>query len=75
MHGEARKLYLIEALLRENNDAVLNEVEIALSKSALKAVPRKIFTELTNNISKEEAEELENIIDEGCEQINPDDWK
>lgn len=75
MHGEARKLYLIEALLRENNDAVLNEVEIALSKSALKAVPRKSFTELTNSISKEEAEELEKIIEEGCEQINPDDWK
>ena len=75
MNGEARKLHLIEALLKENNDAVLNEVEMALSRSALKAVPRKRFSELTSSISKEEAEQLEKIIEEGCEQINPDDWK
>jgi hypothetical protein len=75
MNGEARKLHLIEALLRENNDAVLKEVEKALSHSALKAVPRKSFSELTGSISKEEAEELEKIIEEGCDQINPDDWK
>ena len=75
MPGEAKKLHLIEALLKENNDAVLNEVEKVLSGSGLKPVPRKNFTEFTNSISKEEAEEMEKIIEEGCEQINPDDWK
>lgn len=75
MHGEARKLYLIEALLKEDNDGVLNEIEKALSKSSLKAVPHKKFTELSNSITKEEAEQLEKVIEEGCEQINLDDWK
>ncbi len=75
MSDEARKLYLIEALLKENDGSVLNEVEKALSKSPLKAVTRKNFTEFSGIISREEAEEMEKIIEEGCEQINPDDWK
>jgi len=75
MNGEARKLHLIEALLKETNDAVLNEVEKALSKSDLKSVTGKRFSELSSNITKEEAEDMEKVIEEGCEQINPDDWQ
>lgn len=75
MYGEAKKLHLIEALLKEEDDAVLNEVEKLLSVSPLKVVPRRSFVEYTNIMSKEEAGELENIIEEGCEQIHPDDWK
>ncbi len=75
MNGEARKLHLIEALLKETDDAVLSEIEKALTKSGLKAVTNKRFSELSNTISKEEAEEMERVIEEGCEQINPDDWK
>lgn len=75
MNGEARKLHLIEEILKIENDAVLQEVESVINRSKLEAVPRKSIKDLAGTLSHEEAEEMKRVIEESCEQINPDDWK
>lgn len=75
MYGEAKKLHLIEELLKVENDAVLSEVEHILLKNKLVKQERKKFTDFAGMMTDEEADELEKIIKEGCEQIHPDDWK
>lgn len=75
MYGEAKKLHLIEEILKIENEAVLEEVETVIAKSKLHAVGRRNFNDFAGMLSDEEADELEKIIEEGCEQIHPDDWK
>lgn len=75
MYGEAKKLHLIEEILKIENDAVLDEVENVISKNKLHSIRGMGFKEFSGIWSVEEADEIKRIIDESCEQINPDDWK
>jgi hypothetical protein len=75
MYGEAKKLHLIEEILKIENDAVLVEVETVITRSKLHAIGRRSFKEFAGLLSDEEAARMEKIIEEGCEQIHPDDWK
>jgi hypothetical protein len=75
MYAETRKLYLIEELLKVNSDALLNEIEMILVKSHSEKPHKRSFTDFVGMISSEEADELKRIIDDGCEQVNEDDWK
>ncbi|MEO6521840.1 MAG: hypothetical protein ABIN91_09185 [Mucilaginibacter sp.] len=71
----AVKLHLIEELLKVDDAALLTELELVFAKNRLEGVTKKSFVEISDSISLEEANELERIIEEGCEQINADDWK
>lgn len=76
MSGEARKLHLIEEILRTENEALLSEVESVLNKGRTsQPYARKSFKEFSGLLTESEADEMQRIIQEGCEQINPDDWK
>ncbi len=75
MFGEAKKLHLIEEILKIEDAALLAEVETVIAKSKLHAVGRRSFTSFAGMWTKEEADELEKTIAEGCEQIHPDEWK
>ena len=75
MYGEAKKLHLIEEILKIENDEVLAEVEAVIAKNRMHAVKRRSFKDYAGLMTDEEANELEKIIEEGCETINPDDWK
>jgi hypothetical protein len=75
MYGEAKKLHLIEAILKVEDDAVLKEVENILSKNNNNVSSRKSFKDFAGVLTDNEANEMEKIIEEGCEQINLDDWK
>jgi hypothetical protein len=75
MYGEARKLHLIEAILKIKNDAVLTAVETAIAKNNLQLKPRKSFKKFAGGLTDEEANEFEKVINEACETINKDDWK
>lgn len=75
MHGEAKKLHLIEEILKIESDAVLAEVETVIAKSKLHAAGRKSFKDFAGMMSDEEVSQLEKTIEEGCETINRDDWK
>lgn len=73
MNGEAKKLALIEKLLMVSDDAVLEEVDAVLSKKEIRK--KKSFKDFAGKIEDKDLVELEQIIEQGCEQINPNDWQ
>ena len=75
MSGEARKLHLIEALLKEEDENVLSGVESLLNRNETDNLPKKTFRDFAGILTEEEAEEMKKVIEESCEQIHPDDWK
>lgn len=75
MNAEARKLHLIEAILKVEDEALLNEVASLLEKGEARPVERKRPEDFAGIWTEEEAEEIKRSIEESCEQIDPDDWK
>jgi hypothetical protein len=75
MYGEAKKIHLIEAILKIEDDTILAEIETAINKSKLNIVGEKNFRALSGTWTNEEADEMKRIIENSCEQINIDDWK
>ena len=75
MYGEAKKLHLIEEILKIENDAVLDQVGDLLTKSKLHPVERISFKDFSGIWSEEEAEEMKQAIKDSFDQIHPDDWK
>jgi hypothetical protein len=75
MYGEAKKIHLIEAILKIEDDTILAEIETAINKSKLNIVGEKNFRALSGTWTKKEADEMKKIIEDSCEQINIDDWK
>jgi len=73
MYTESRKLHLIDEVMKIDNDAVLAKLESIVEK--LKSAGSKTsFKEFAGIWTKEEAEEIELIIKESCETINPQGW-
>lgn len=77
MYSEARKIHLLEEVLKEKDEAVLIELETVLEKARKKAVEEKkpSIYDFVGIITKEEADEMKKAIEETCEIIHPDDWK
>lgn len=76
MHPEARKIYLIEEVLKVKSEAILLELESVLKKAGLYKERKKTSAhDFAGILSKEDADLMNTAIEEGCEQINPDDWK
>jgi len=75
MYTEAKKLHLIEELLKVDNDSVLDELEKILTQSKDQLPRSNNFQDFASSLTIEEVDELEQNINEGCEQINEDDWK
>lgn len=76
MYSEARKMHLIEEVIKVKNEAVLIELESVLKKAASsKDQPHLSAHDFVGLWSKEDAESIEKAIEDGCEQIHPDDWK
>ena len=77
MYTEARKLHIIEAVLKTESDAVLEALEMIVDNIPIG--PRESetsnFSELLGVLTPAEAEAMKNNIDENFEKINPDDWK
>ena len=76
MFTEARKIHLIEEVLKVTNEATLVELEtiIKKSKKADKEKKPNIY-DFVGILTKKEANEMRKVIGETCETINPDDWK
>ena len=75
MYSEAKKLHIIEEVLKINNDATLSALENFVKKSRKTAAVKDEtgFSEFSGIWSKEEADEMERIIEESCETIHPND--
>jgi uncharacterized protein YegL len=75
MYSEARKLHLIGEVLKVDNEATLSALE-ALLKNAMATEDVKLNIRTFSGIwMKGEADEIERIIEESCESINPDNGK
>lgn len=77
MYSEARKIHLIEEVLKVTNEATLIELETVIKKSKKKAEKEKkpSIYDFVGILTKKEASEMRKAIEETCETINPDDWK
>ncbi len=76
MFSEARKLHLIEEVLKINNERTLTALENFIKKAPKteKAIVNPLMG-FAGIWSDEEAEDISRTIADACEQINPDDWK
>lgn len=75
MYGDAKKIHLIEEILKIDNDLLLDEVEKVISKNNSQSASDKSFKDFAGIWTAEEAEDMKRIIEETCEQINPGHWK
>ncbi len=76
MYTEARKINLIEAVLKVNNEATLIELETVLKKSKTAKVKKIISAhDFLGVWSKKDGDLIEKAIEGSCEQIHEDDWK
>jgi hypothetical protein len=76
MYPEARKIHLIGEVLKVKSEAVLIKLEAVLKNAGLsKETKPKSAHDFVGILSKKDAALMEAAIEEGCEQINPDDWK
>lgn len=78
MVSEARKLHVIEEVLKIDSDALLAKVEAVLKNAPKVAKTEK--SKLTINdfvgiLSRKEATEMRKAIAETCETIDENDWK
>ena len=76
MLTEVRKLQIIEALLKTEDENTLSAVEdIMHLKNGHNENKSNRFDDLVGTISEEDAEEMKRIIEENFEKINENDWK
>lgn len=77
MYNEARKIHLIEEVLKVNSEAILIELELVIKRSRKMAEKQKkpSIYDFVGILTKKEANEMRKAIEDTCETINPDDWK
>lgn len=73
MYSEARKLELIESVLKTKDEAILFEIENVFIKKQNER--RNAFADLAGLLTDEEADAMSKAIHESCEQIDANDWK
>ena len=69
-----RKIYLIEEVLKADNDRILDALEKALLQSKDKKDQKGNISDFVGVISKGEAEQLKKVIRETAETIHENDW-
>ena len=76
MYAEARKINLIEAVLKVNTEEVLVELETIIKNMPIKQGKNRLSAhDFLGVWNKEDALLIEKAIEESCEQIHEDDWK
>jgi hypothetical protein len=75
MYSEARKIHLIEKVLKVKNDAILIEIETILNTYNNNIAKKSNIYDFVGIISKSEADEMISAINETCENIDPNEWK
>ena len=71
MYADSRKIQIIEAVLKMEDEITLSQVEKIIAQTPEKASAHNY----TGILSKNDALLINKAIEEGCEQINSDDWK
>ena len=74
MYSEARKMRLIEDILKVKNEAVLLEIENVLKRST-QQINQSSAHDFVGLWSIEEAEAIEKAIEEGYQKISLTHWQ
>jgi hypothetical protein len=72
---EAKKNLIIREILKIETEDALVAVEKLLFIINNNNATKFNFSDFAGTLSNQEADELEHIIEQGCETINSDDWK
>ena len=76
MFKEARKIQILEDVLKVSNEATLVALETVLNRSKKKNDRKALSAhEFSGLWSKKDAALIEQAITASCEQIHDDDWK
>jgi hypothetical protein len=75
MYSKARKIHLIEEVLKVKSNAVLLQIETILNSYNSKVEKKPSIYDFVGIISKNEAVEMNRAITETCEIIDENDWK
>lgn len=74
--SDTRKLHIIEAILKTNDEGVLQKIEAIVDDSDANGNrPRGKFSELLGLLTIEDANTMKKAIDDNFEKVDPDDWK
>jgi hypothetical protein len=71
---ENRKMQVIEEVIKVN-EKTLVKLETVLKKNKTAKVAKKSVLDFVGVISKKEAKQMREVIDETCETIHLDEWK
>jgi hypothetical protein len=77
MYLEAKKLHIIQEVLKINSDTALSALERFIKKAQMDENKKTNLgiADFSGIWTEDEAKEIEQIIAESCETIHPDDWK
>ena len=79
MYSDAKKIHLIEVIIRSNDDALLRKIEADINDAGTAAVvvemPPSSILDLAGSITEDEANDWLKAIDEDCANIDEDGWK
>jgi hypothetical protein len=75
MYSDARKLHLLDEVMKISNEATLLKIESFVKASKGSKKKKESFKDFAGTLTAEEANEMQRIIEESCETINPEDWK
>lgn len=74
MNIEARKLKIIEAFASLEDNKKITQIESLLFPKPSLDDRRTMLSRLSGTWTKEEAEEMKRIIEEGCEKVDKGEW-
>lgn len=76
MYIEARKIHIIEEVLKADKEETLRELEAVIEKSKREAKEEKLnIYHFVGIFSKEETKTIKQAIKETSEIVHPDDWR
>ena len=75
MYAEARKIHLIEEVLKITNEGTLVALETVLKKSKKPKQKKLSIYDFVGILTKKETGDMRKAIKQTSEIINPDDWK
>ncbi len=76
MYSEARKLHLIEEMLKVKSESIWIALENVLEKNEARTNTKKTnIYDFLGILSDKEVEAMKDAIAEACETIDENDWK
>ncbi len=73
MYADSRKIHIIEAVLKAKDEKILSKLEEVINQSA-KSIKKLSAKDFVGRWTSKDGEAIEKAIEEGCEQIDADDW-